>query len=410
MLHLIYIVGTYPLLTTTFIDREIKILRRWGVDLQIVAMRRPDAEVPLSSEQRELQRGVIYLLPVAWPALLASHLYFVLTRPGRFFAVLAYLLTRPHPNLRSRLKTLLHFGEGVYAAYLLRGRPFQELHAHFVDRAATVALVAGRLLDKPYSLSIHASADIFVSPVLLPEKLAGARHAVTCTEYNRAHMAGIIGADLGAKISRVYHGLELGRYEPALVPADGPALIVAVGQLVERKGFAQLIRACHELKRRGYVFGCQIVGRGPQREELETLIGELGLGGEVTLRGALRHEEVIALYGRATVFALPCVQGRNGDIDGIPNVLAEAMASGLPVVSTPVSAIPELVKSGVNGLLVPPGDPGVLATALGRLLDDAGLRAELGRNGREAIRATFDVECNVRRFAATLWPEWFGHA
>lgn len=410
MLRLIYIIGTYPVLTTTFIDREITILRRLGVDLQVVALRRPDAEAPLSSAQRELQRGVVYLLPVAWLALLASQLYFALLRPRRFFATLAYLLSRAHPSQRSRLKTLLHFGEGVYAAYLLRERQFQELHAHFVDRAATVALVAARLLDKPYSLSIHAAADIFVSPVLLREKLASARHAVTCTEFNRTHMANLVGAELSAKISRVYHGLELGHYSPAPAPTDGPPLIVAVGQLVERKGFTQLVGACHALKRRGYGFECQIVGRGPQRAELEALIGKLGLAGVVCLRGALRHEDVIALYRRATLFVLPCVRGSDGDLDGIPNVIAEAMAMGLPVLSTSVSAIPELVQSGVNGLLVPPGDEDALAAALATLIDDPALRAELGRNGRLSILAAFDVEWNVRRFAATLWPEWFAPA
>ncbi len=410
MLRLIYIIGTYPLLTTTFIDREITTLRRWGVDLQVVAMRRPEAEAPLSQEQRELQRGVLYLLPVAWPALIAAHLHFALARPGRLLATLAYLLSRPHPSARARLKTLLHFGEGVYAAYLLRGRQFHELHAHFVDRAATVALVAARLLDRPYSLSIHAAADIFVSPVLLGEKLAGARRAVTCTEYNRAHLAALLGPELGARVSRVYHGLDLARYRPAPAPAGGPPLIVAVGQLVERKGFAQLIGACRALRDRGYAFECQIVGRGPQREALEALIARLDLGGQVALRGALCHEEVIALYRRATIFALPCVRSRDGDLDGIPNVIAEAMAMGLPVVSTSVSAIPELLQDGVGGLLVPPGDERALAEALAGLLDDPARRAELGRRGRQAVLASFDVEANVRRFAATLWPEWFPRA
>jgi glycosyltransferase involved in cell wall biosynthesis len=328
-------------------------------------------------------------------------------RPARFFSTLAYLLTRPHPSQRSRLMTLLHFGEGVYTAYLLRGQQFQELHAHFLDRAATVALVAGRLLDKPYSLSIHAAADIFVSPVLLREKIGAARHAVTCTMYNRSHLEACVGQDLSAKISHVYHGLHLDSYCPAPAPPAGRALIVSVGQLVPRKGFAQLIRACACLKARGYDFECLIVGRGPQRDELEAMIECEQLVGSVTLCGGMPHEEVIALYQRATLFALPCVRTSDGNMDGIPNVIAEAMAMQLPVVSTDVSAIPELLQDRVNGLLVPAGDHEALAAALADLLDDPALREELGRNGRQAILATFDLEWNVRRFAATLWPEWF---
>lgn len=408
-LRLAYVIGTYPLLTTTFIDREVRLLRRWGVDLQIVAIRRPDADTPLSDDQRELQRDVVYLLPVDWLCLLISHLYFAALHPRRFFGTLAYLLSRPHPGRRERLKTILHFGEGVYAAYLLRGRVFQELHAHFVDRAATVALVAGRLLDKSYSLSIHAAADIFVHPVLLREKLEGARHAVTCTAHNKAHVEALVGASLGGKITQVYHGLDLARYRPPSAPANGRPLLVSVGQLAERKGFALLVEACHSLRERGYDFECRIVGRGPERERLQELIARLGLDGTMRLCGAMRHEDVIELYRQATVFVLPCVRTPDGDVDGIPNVLAEAMAMQVPVVSTDVSAIPELLADRVNGLLAPAGDPAALADRLALLLDDPCLRSELGGAGRRSILDTFDVECNVRRFAATLWPEWFDH-
>lgn len=406
-LRLAYIIGTYPGLTTTFIDREIQMLRRWGVDLQVLAIRRPPAVAPLSAEQRELQRGVIYLLPIAWGALLASHLYFAARHPLRFFATLVYLLTRPHLDLKTRAMTGLHFGEGVYAAYLLRRRDVRELHAHFVDRAATVALVAGRLLGKPYSISIHAGADIFVKPVLLREKVLRARHVATCTRYNKAQVEAIVGRDVGHKISHIHHGIDLAKYQPAPHPPDGRPLILSVGQLAARKGFAQLIRACRLLKDRGYDFTCQIVGQGPQRPELERLIGELGLGETVILCGALAHEAVIECYRQATLFVLACLMTADGDRDGFPNVLAEAMAMRVPVISTAISAIPELLDDGVNGLLVPSENVIALADAIARLLDSPTLRAELGSAGRRTIFDRFDVERNVRRFAATLWPDCF---
>ncbi|HWQ14627.1 MAG TPA: glycosyltransferase [Roseiflexaceae bacterium] len=406
-LSLTYIIGTYPGLTTTFIDREITALRRWGVDLQVLAIRRPPASAPLSQDQRALQQGVTYLLPIRWLALLASQLYFALRRPRRFFGTLAYLLTRPHPGMRARAMSVVHFGEGVYAAYLLRRRRFDELHAHFVDRAATVALVAGRLLGKPYSLSIHAGPDIFVRPVLLREKLLEARHVVTCTRYNKAHVERIAGQDLGHKISHVHHGLDLARYCPAPGAAEAPPLILSVGQLAARKGFAQLIRACARLRERGYTFSCRIVGNGPQRAELARLIDELALQEYVLLCGALSHEEVIEQYRRSTMFVLACVRSGDGDRDGFPNVLAEAMAMQLPVISTDVSAIPELLEDGRNGLLVPPGDHLALADAMAALLDDPALRARLAEQGRRTILERFDVERNVQRFASTLWPERF---
>ncbi len=411
-LRLVYIIGTYPLLTITFIDREIKILRRWGVDLQILATRRPAAGMPLSADQRALQEGVVYLLPVDPWSFVISQLYFVILHPQRYLKTLFYLVTRPHPRgkaryLTPRFMTFLHFVEGVYAAYLLRKRPLEELHAHFADRAATIALVAGRLLDKPYSLSIHAGPDIFVNPVLLQEKISEARHVATCTLYNKSHLETVIGQDLSHKVSHIPHGLDLTLYcpEPS-VPNERP-LILSVGQLTERKGFAQLIRGCRALKDQGHNFTCQIVGQGPQRQELEDLVRQLSLGDTVTLCGALRHEEVIERYRRATMFVLPCIMSKHGNLDGIPNVLAEAMALRVPVVSTNISGIPELVEDQVNGLLIPPGDDTALANAMAQLLNEPALRERLGQNGRQSVVKKFDVKRNVRRFAATLWPDWF---
>lgn len=401
--RLIYLVGTYPSLTTTFIDREIRALRGWGVDVRIFAMRHPPETLPLSADQ--LAEGVVYLTPVVWRVFMVALLW-GLARPLRLGRVALYLLTRPHPNLRARLKTAVHVAEGLYAAYLARDLDFRELHAHFADRAATIALVMGRLLDKPYSLSIHAGADIFVNPVLLAEKIRAARHVATCTRYNKAHLLALVGGDVEAKITCIPHGLELGKYRPQPY-ANGRPVILAVGQLAERKGLEQLLLGCDVLRRRGYAFDVHIVGEGPQRSRLENTVERLELCKSVTLHGALPHEAVIDQYRHATLFALPCIRTADGDIDGIPNVLAEAMAMELPVVSTRLSAIPELVDDGVTGLLVPPGDPEALAGAMAALIDQPDLSAALGRNGRRAVEATFDIERNVRRFAATLWPDWF---
>ena len=410
--RLIYLVGTYPSLTTTFIDREIRALRGWGVDVRIIAMRHPSESLPLSADQ--LAEGVVYLTPILWRGFLAALVGWLARRPLRLAGTTFYLLTRPHPTPRARLKTAAHIAEGVYAAWLARDLEFRELHAHFADRAATIALVMGRLLDKPYSLSIHAGADIFVNPVLLPEKIREARHVATCTRYNKAHLLTLVGHSAASKITCVPHGLELGKYEP--VPranghtnghVNGRPSILAVGQLAERKGLEQLLISCDLLRRRGYTFDIHIVGEGPQRAKLEEIIERLELVDVVTLHGALPHEAVIDRYRRATLFALPCIRTQDGDIDGIPNVLAEAMAMELPVVSTRLSAIPELMDDGVTGRLVPPGDTEALAGALAELIDRPILAAELGRNGRRAVLATFAVERNVRLFAATLWPDWF---
>ena len=404
--RLIYLIGTYPSLTTTFIDREIRALRGWGVDVRIMAMRHPPDGLPLSADQVAGAGGVIYLTPVVWRTLLAALLWFLLRRPRRVLSTALYLLTRPHPGLRARLKSGVHVAEGIYAAYLVRDLAFRELHAHFADRAATIALVVGRLLDAPFSLSIHAGADIYVNPVLLPEKIRAARHVATCTRYNKVHLLALVGQDVAGKISYVPHGLELAKYRPQ-AHSNGRPVILSVGQLAERKGIEQLLAGCRVLRERGYAFDVHIVGEGPRRPNIEGAIDRWGLGDAVTLYGALPHEAVIEQYRRATLFALPCIRTQDGDIDGIPNVLAEAMAMELPVVSTRLSAIPELVEDGVTGLLVPPGDTDALAGALAQLLDRPQLGVALGRNGRRAVLGTFDIERNIQLFAAALWPDWF---
>lgn len=395
--RLTYIIGTYPSLTTTFIDREIMAARRSGVDVRVISIRRSSGQ--LSAEQERLRQAVTYLLPVAWLSFMAGHLRFVLFDAWAYFGTLIYLLTRPHPSLRARLMTLLHFAEGGYAAHLLRQNPGDQLHAHFIDRAATVALVAGRLLRVPYSVTAHAN-DIYVDPVLLPEKLGEASSVITCTGYNQSHLASIGAGCFAGKVHCIYHGLDMRHYQPDTSARSGQPVLLSVGQLKEKKGFTYLIHACKLLQERGYAFECQIVGEGPLRSSLEAQICQAGLADTVLLCGPLPHANVIDKYRQASLFVLPCVLGANGDRDGIPNALLEAMAMRLAVVSTALSGIPEVVADGVNGLLVPPANAEALATALARLLDDAEFRYRLGVEGRRTVIEQFDVEWNVRRMLA----------
>jgi glycosyltransferase involved in cell wall biosynthesis len=388
-----YIIGTYPSLTTTFIDREISELRRRRIRVDICSLRRPTGR--LSTDQEQLAEDVRYLLPVSLWSLLVSHVHMLATRPVTFLRTLGHLLRQPHGSSRRRLKTVLHFGEGVHAAYGLRSGGYQHLHAHFVDRAAVVALVAGRLLRIPYSATAHAN-DIYVDPVLLPTKIAQARFVATCTRANAAHLGSLVPSGSRSRIIPVYHGLDLPRYQPESRPdTDAPPLILAVGQLKEKKGLAFLVEACAALRERGYEFTCEIVGEGPLRSSLEELIDHRSLRGIVTLSGALGHDEVIERYRQASAFALPCVTSPDGDRDGIPNVVLEAMAMRLPVVSTRHSGLPEVVIDGWNGLLVPPQNVGALADALSRLLDERTIRESMGRHGREFVAARFDVANNV---------------
>jgi len=396
-INLAYLIGTYPLLTTTFIDREIKLLREWGVNLQVVSIRRPQGL--LSAEQRELQKSVTYLLPVSWPALISSHLYFAFLHLPAYLGTLLFLVTRRHPTVKSRLMTVLHFVEGVYAAGLLRDRPWDHVHAHFIDRAATVALVVSRLLRISYSVTAHAY-DIYVNPVLMKEKLSQAKFVATCTRYNYDYLTRLGMGSFSHKVKCIYHGLDTCLSTEGPIPAHEKALVLAVGQLKEKKGFTYLLKACRILRDRGFDLQCQIVGDGVLRTVLESEIDQLVLQDTVTLCGPLPHQEVMRKYRQASIFALPAIQASDGDRDGIPNVILEAMAFELPVVSTQHSAIPEVVEDRINGLLVPPADAVALADALASLLSDDGYRQRLGQRGRQTVIEKFNLEHNLKQLMA----------
>lgn len=391
-LKLLYIIGTYPSLTTTFIDREISMLRKWGVDLHILSIRQPKRDLPgMSTENLE---RLSYLLPVSILKFIFGNIHMIATRPIIFIKTLAYLFSRSHPSPTSRFKTLLHFGEGIYAANLLLPSSWDHIHAHFVDRAAIVALVVSRLLKVPYSVTAHAS-DIYVNPILLTEKITNAKFVITCTEYNARHLSRIGNGALSDKIHCIFHGLDASKYQRILGNQNNSPRILAVGQLKEKKGFTYLIKACRLLLDSGFKFKCRIIGDGPLEHELRNEIHKLSLENNVELLGKLAHDKVIKEYQETTIFVLPSVLAADGDRDGIPNVILEAMAMELPVVSTLHSGIPEAVHNGVNGYLVSPTDAVELASALAKLLDQPDIQRKFGREGRSLVLEKFNIERNV---------------
>jgi glycosyltransferase involved in cell wall biosynthesis len=388
-----YVVGTYPQLTTTFIDREIGALEAQGTDIAIVSIRAPHG--PLSPEQELIRRQVRYLLPARTRDVARAFGFWLLRRPFALLAEAFWLLTRPHHGA-SRMRSLAYVSAGVCAAHRLRDRRGVHVHAHFVDRAATVAAIAARLLGATYSATAHAN-DIYREPFMLAEKVGRATFVATCTEYNRAHLAGEVRPGDVSKVIRLYHGLDLGRYRPLPEERADPPILLAVAQLKEKKGLRYLIEACAQLRDAGTAIRCEIVGEGPLRPELEAQIAELGVSDSVVLHGALSHEEVLGRYRAATAFVLPSVVAADGDRDGIPNVILEAMAMELPVVSTPVSGIPEAVRDEETGMLVQPHDSAAIVEVVTRLLADPDRAAQLGRNGRRHVSDRFDVTRNAAR-------------
>jgi len=389
-----YLLLTFPKLTTTFVDREILALHEKGIELQIVSLRRPGG--PLSEYQEQLQQQTRYLYPARWRTMLAAHLYYGLLHPARYFSTVFHLLTSPHPTILSHRRTLRHFIEGIYTTYMLRKNPGDHIHAHFLNESATIALIINRMLGIPYSVTVHASGEFFATPMMVREKLADAKFIATCTRHNWNCLAEV-GKDLFEDRLMVnYHGLDISTYQRHQAKPLRKPVILCVGQLRERKGLIYLVKACAILQKRNIDFICRIIGEGPERAQLEEEINQAGLSQKVELPGALPQEEVVNQYEQANLFVLPAVMAESGDQDGIPNVILEAMAMELPVVSTWSSAIPEVVHDQHNGLLVPQKDPGALADAIARLLQNQKLSEQLGMAGRKTVLANFDPMRNIQ--------------
>jgi glycosyltransferase involved in cell wall biosynthesis len=396
-LNLAYIIGTYPLLTTTFIDREVETLRQMGMNIQLLSIRRPPPHVNLTAKYGEMQQSIIYLLPVNRAQFILAHLYFALLHPLTYFTLLAFLFTQPHPNFKLRLKTLLHFAEGVYAAYLLRGRAWDHLHAHFVDRAATVALCVGRLLGASYSLTAHAN-DIYTQQVLIGEKIAGSKFTVTVSEFNKAYLLENYPELDRDKIYVLHPWVDMSGFQPPPVRSKQAVLrILSVGRLVEKKGHQYLIEACHLLKLEGVNFECRIIGDGPLTHELQQDIERHNLQGWVELLGARPQSEVLRNLAWCDVFVLACVIAKDGDRDGMPVALAEAMAMAVPVISCRIVGIDELVRPAA-GVLVPPRDGAALAQALQTIsaLNESD-RHKMGQCGREIVDTDFNLHKGIRQ-------------
>jgi glycosyltransferase involved in cell wall biosynthesis len=287
-----------------------------------------------------------------------------------------------------------------WLAAQLQADGVDHLHSHFISSPADVAQLSAALRGQRFSISAHAKDIYLAEPDDLRRKLQAAAFTVTCTEINRSTLAAVAPE---ARIHRMYHGIDHEQFHPSRrrLPQAQP-LIVSVGRLREKKGLDVLIQACARLRDLGQAFRCDIVGYGPEQNALQSLIDRLQLTGQVQLLGKLARGEVIERYSQAAVCVQSARIAADGDRDGIPNVLLEAMAMGVPVIASRVSGIPELVADGLNGVLVEPDDADALAAALTRLLSQPALCASLACHGRRTVVEQFDNDRNLRQLCELL--------
>lgn len=382
-----YVVKRYPRYSETFIVNEILAHEATGLDLEIFALRTGN-DTHFQDSISRVKAPVTYLdngsgkAEALWSALRAAE--------------------QRAPGLVARLAGVLdedvrEVSQGLDLAEKVAARGVTHLHAHFATSATTVARIASRISRVPYTFTGHAK-DLFHDSVVaedLRRKLADAAAVVTVSDFNVTHLRERYGS-AARHVERIYNGLPLERFGYHAA-TERPPRVLAVGRLVEKKGFEYLVDACAILRDRGIAHECRIVGSGELEDALHARIDARGVRGCVDLLGSLPQRRVIEEIQVAAALAVPCVLGSDGNRDGLPTVLPEAMALGTPCVSTDVTGIPEILKHDQTGLMVPQRDPEALADALQRLLSSPDLRVRLARQARRRVESDYDIRLNTAR-------------
>lgn len=387
-----YVLKMYPRFSETFVVNELLAQEAAGTRIDVFSLRPPvDARFHAALAQVEA--------PVTWVRSTS-------VRAGEAWAEVGAAADalpgfgRAWPELlRHDLRDVL---QAVEVARAVLDRGLVHLHAHFGSVATTVTRLAALLSGVGYSFTAHAK-DIYHCSVEdddLAAKLRDACAVVTVSDHNLAHLRERFGADAG-RVVRIYNGIDLQQFSYR-APSDRPRHVVGVGRLVPKKGFADLLEAVALLAADGDPVTCDLVGDGELRAELDARVRQLGLQDRVRLLGARTQDEVVHALGAAAVMAAPCVVGEDGNRDGLPTVVLEAMALGTPVVATPVTGMPEAVLDGRTGLLVPERSPAALAAALRRVLDAPQERVRLAAAARDLVETRFDRDAQARRLRAVF--------
>jgi glycosyltransferase involved in cell wall biosynthesis len=393
-----YVMSRFPKLTETFILAELEAMDRAGVRIELFPLLRQTGEPVQPAAVRWVERA--HYQPFLSAPILRAQWWFLRDRRRRrrylraFFDMIAGTWRSPN---------FLLGGLGIFPKVARMAIEMEELgvehvHCHFANHPALAGWLIQRLVGIPYSFTAHGS-DLHVDRTMLPTKVDEAAFVATISQDNRALIEATAGPRSGGKVAVVHCGVDPAAFAPVERSVDGPLRIVAVGTLHEVKGQVHLIEACRILTERGVEVMCRFIGDGPDRETLQAKIDEYGLGDRVVLAGRMTTDAVAAELAAADVLVAPSVPTKGGKREGIPVVLMEAMSTGLPVVASRLSGIPELVTDGVSGLLVAPGDDVALADALGGLAYDPGLRRRLGAAGRETVLREFDVDRNAAALA-----------
>jgi len=389
MIHYVTAIGV----GNAWVANELSRVEAARVPFVLHSMRRPKNLFHASewAVRMNERTRVIYPLPVLGfvVSLLAAPVRF----RGRFFAALWNSLFGRREHVRARIAGIAHLLVACHwaRAARLRGDRVAHIHSQWVDACGTIAMYAAWLLEVPFSFTGHAS-DLFRERCALEDKIRRAEFIACISEFHRR-----LYLQHGARPEQLlmaYCGIDLKWFYPKRADSsERPYRVVASGRLVEKKGFAYLVEACRILAQRGERFECVIGGSGELEAGLRSQVQQLGLADRVRLTGKmLLQEKIVEFMHGGDLYVLPCVWASDQDVDGLPQMLVEAMACGLPAISTRLVGIPDLVRHEETGLLVEPNDAAGLADAIARLMRDRALAARLAAAGRRRVEERFDLE------------------
>lgn len=397
-----YLISRYPAISHTFILREVRQLRELGFEICTASVNPPDrAEADMTPDEREEAAQTYFLKRDGVFGALKAHLW-GLKRPGAYWRGLKAGLGFGGWNLKGVLFGLFYFTEALMLARWMAGQQVSHLHVHFATAAANIALILKQMLPVTLSLTIHGPDEFYDVPgQKLMEKIAAADFLVCIGRFARSQLMKLSPASAWDKFDICPLGVDVANYNPEATDARQPVAsemqrpftVLCVGRLTPAKGQHLLIEACAKLRDWGHAFRLVLVGTGPDEASLRSLSHALELDDMVQFTGAQNQDEVRAWYRRSDVFALPSFA------EGIPVVLMEAMASGVPCLTTRITGIPELIRDGIDGMLVTPSDVQELADSLALLKDDPELRREMGESGRQRVAQCYNLPDNVTRLA-----------
>jgi colanic acid/amylovoran biosynthesis glycosyltransferase len=406
-----YVCSRYPAVSHTFIQREVAALRRLGLDVDTVAVRRAAPEEVLSQADRAEAQATYAIIPARPWHLVRAHATALLRYPRAYRTTLGRALALAPRGARGRLWQLFYFGEAVVLWDRARRRGVSHLHAHFANVGSDVALLAatlGRAAGRGprlWSMTMHGSTEFYdVAAYRLAAKVRDASFVACVSDFTRSQLMLLTEEEQWPKLRLVRCGVDPALFGEVPRNGDGGRLrVLTVGRLVAGKGYSLLLEALADVGARGHDVALDVVGEGPAGDALCERAAALGLDGRVRWLGAVGQDEIRRHYAEADAFCLPSFA------EGVPVVLMEAMAMALPVVATRIAGIPELIDDGESGLLVAPARSDELADALARLAGSPELRAQLGRAGRRAVTDGYDADRWARALAELL-GEHAGHS